>query len=176
MKNPLLHLTHKNLDNAFGIFVVLSLLGLLLLKTEFNGGFSLALQYLAPPLFLLVMGAAHANRKKVQPSWLAYFFALVMWPLLVVFSWPLLLVANAAAADGSVLEFSGPVSNKFMAGTRSREHVVTLLDQATRNEVKISIPPDAWDAAKIGEVYKFCFFNGKFGVPYYWRFAGPPPC
>jgi hypothetical protein len=168
----------KNLDTCFGIFACPAAATLLLVRTPFNAGFDLTIRYLAFPLLALVLFVAHASRKKNERHpWMRYFFALIIWPMLVVFSWPYLLVVNAAAADGSTLEVSGPVTEKFAAGSsRSKSYVIKLLDQATRDQVDVPISRSEWDIVKVGDGYKFCFFNGRFGVPYYWLLAGQPVC
>ena len=167
----------KNLDNCLVIFGGLALAGLFLVHTPFSAGVDVTIRYLAFPIFALVLFFAHASRKKnALHQWMRYFFALIMWPLLALLSWPYLLVINAVTADGSIRKVSGPVTEKFGAGSRSSAYVIKLLDLATGEQVNVPISQSEWKGVKVGAGYKFCYFNGRFGIPYYWRSAGPPVC
>ena len=147
--------------------------------TTFNGGFWLTVKYLALPLGIALAAFTYARSRALERHmklqvWL--FVMLMLFPIVVLMAWPYVLAANALVPSGAIVAVSGVITSKSASAGRSTFYVVTVRDPNSGNEDRIQISRAAYEVIAIGDSYKFCFYDGRFGIPFYWRLSGPPEC
>jgi len=170
----------KIVEKVFLIFFILGGLLYFSIGTIFNGGFFLAMKWLAAPIAILMLiitvfdcSRLTGTRNRFR-KFMTYMF--LYYPLITLFSWPIFLGVNAVTTTGEAIAIVGPVAKKSTSGGNRHSYEITIHDKKNNNNTKISIPKRNWDQVRIGDIYKFCYMKGGFGVPYYWRFKGRPEC
>lgn len=166
-------------DNLFGLYLLGSGVFLFSIGNTFNGGFELTVKYLALPLaiifilFSYVRGRRLSGNEKFK-AWL--FNGLLIYPMILVMSWPYLLAFNAIAAGDKVVAITGAITDKTIAGTKSPAYVVSVTNPETGRISRIAVSQKDYERITIGDSYQFCFYVGRLGLPFFWKFSGQPAC
>ena len=156
---------------------------LIQIKTLEFYGFLEAIKWLAVPIALLVFGFTYKNfqylavrngDKQTNPWW----GALLYYLGLLVFSWPYVLAANAIAGNENLTIISGSIEQKVADKTRGGglRYLIKIREEKSGILVTQEINEEKYHSVIEGENYSYCFYQGRFGIPYHWREDPPPNC
>jgi len=153
---------------SFG-YMAISFWPILIIRSEFNAPFLIALKYLSVPILAgcLWFGLRYKDEFiaicKTKPE---YWFGLVFLPLLaVLFSGGLVLQANALIPPQKVFWLDGIVARKMVTGgNRSKSYVVYVNTQDERK--KITVSRSAYEALQVGAYFNQKRRVGPFGFSY----------
>ena len=160
--------------------MLIGLAFLLGIKTTFNGGFSLAAKYLCIPLAVAIIFFVKTNIHKVRPHvqwsdfkiWL--FSMLLVYPLIVLMSWPYVLAANALFSSRETVELGGLVDKKFItSGKYGPSYHIRTTDLRTLDQAKLNVTEQEYRGIREGETYHQYFYEGAFGIAWHWSGQAP---
>lgn len=154
----------------FVIYIAGAIFFLLSIETTFNGGFDLTIRWLSAPIAIIVFGCAYFYRHEAKSRLRLWIAALILFPILVIFSWPYLVAANSICAPKHAIVFKGPIRSKTSSGGRFISCQITIQNEETGKEVTFTVPKSIWDNYAIGDEYQEKIYVGRFGIPYRWRF------
>lgn len=165
----------------FLLFIGGALFFLLTIDTMFNGGLAFSVKVLGLPLAMIVFGFTYLNRKVLQARsrrpWYVWLFAVLFYPLTLLFAWPYVLAANALLPTKGRIEFRGPIVGKFTSGGRYTSYHVRIHDVGSGQSVELNVGRREYETLAVGAPYSSCFEHGRFDIPFRWRFAETPvPC
>jgi len=163
---------------AFMAFCVGSVLWMILIESVFNGGLKESVRWLWLPWLALVVGYVVRYRRWLAEcyrgkAWKAFGLAALIYPLLILMSWPYVMAANAAG-DGGSIEYAGRIEKKWISGGKTTSHLFDILSaNAARTTVQVN--EHVYETAQVGQHVHCSYRQGLFGIPYRWRYgeAGP---
>ncbi len=147
--------------------------------TTFNGGVGLTVKYLAVPLAIVVISFAYIRgrylptKEKVK-AWL--FLCFLLYPMILLFAWPYVLAFNALTATGETVAVTGTITRKSTAGAKSVAYVVSIRNPQTGQDSQVAVSKEDYESMSLGDSYQFCYYRGRFDIPFFWRFSGQPAC
>ncbi len=149
---------------AYGVVGVFFLVRI---PSTFNGGFDFAVRHLWLPIAVVVLSYTAWRGERLEPSaWKRWTMAVVLCPLLLLFSWPYVLAANTLGGPHPDMTYRGVVTSKFISGARSRACVVEIQDGTTRERVQFVVSPSLYHSLDVGAEYGQTMKRGLFGIPY----------
>jgi hypothetical protein len=154
----------------FTLYGVGAFVGLLLIRSTFNGGFYFSVKVLAVPAALLVVAFVHQNRAQLLSPWRK---TAMIYPMLLVFTWPYVMMLNASHVSGRVL-FDGPVVEKFTSGSLGSKCHIRIRDRHSGELVAFAVSARVFGGTEVGSDFHACFLKGLFGIPFLWR-SNPAP-
>jgi hypothetical protein len=169
----------KRLDTMLMLYMGISSIFLFTIGTTFNGGVGLTAKYLAAPLAIIVFAFTYVRSRGLPTKTkinALLLFGVLIYPMILLFAWPYVLAFNALAATGETIAISGGISRKSTSGAKSTAYIVSIRNQQLDEDVQISVSKRDYDHMAIGDSYKFCYYQGRLGIPYFWRFLGQPQC
>lgn len=152
---------------------------ILSIQTTFNGGVYLTMQYVPIPLALIIFGfTAVKTHREREPNLKrqAWFLAIIMYALAVLFSYPYLLALNSIGIQDETVEYAGPITDIHKSSSGKYPSTITIRDIYTNKHVELRVNRAQADQLFLGASYKFCFYRGRFDIPFVWRFSEPPKC
>ena len=164
-------------SRLFPIFMFGGLFWLMLIETTFNSGFDFMMKILALPLALIVFSFTYIN----QTALLAYSnsllklwgVAIAFYLLLLLFSWPYLLVVNAVFRDEKPVVYTGEIIKKYehRSSKNSNSYLITIRDIDTNEDIVLKLPYLYFQEAQVGQRYCTVFYRGLLGIPFRWRYV-----
>lgn len=150
----------------------------ILIESVFNGGFDESVRWLWLPWLVLVIGYLVRYRRWLRErfggeTWKAIGTAAVMYPILVLMSWPYVMAVNAVR-DVGLIEYDGRVEKKWISEGRVREHMLEIRDSGTA-QATVPVGQDLYESAQVGQFAHCTYWQGAFGIPYRWRYGEAAP-
>ncbi len=155
----------------FAIYCVLSLIPMLVLRTEYNVPFAFALKFLAGPIvaLCLLLGLRYRDefiRRAKHPK--AFWLILVLLPpLLALLSGGLVVGANALMPPQQTVVIQGMVRDKWVAGSRHKSLVVEVV--SNERPIRFEVNRAEYEAAKVGQPFRTSRKRGPLGFVYSWK-------
>ncbi len=144
--------------------------GIIFVETPFNAPFTLAFRQLTIPIFVIIAGYTLLNHRELialtRSRTKVCATALMLFPLLVLFSGGWISLLNAACGNGGLLTYDGPVQRKFETGGRTRGWHIEILDTSQGMPITFNVSPKVYAAISVGERYHRSMQKGCFGIPY----------
>jgi hypothetical protein len=151
-------------------YLVGGLASMLLIRSTVDGGLYFSVKVLAVPLAALVLLFVRRNRSATESPW---FLAVVVYCLLLLFSWPYVMAFNASHVSGRLV-YEGRVVEKFRNGRGGGQGNVRVLDRHTGELVGIPVSDEAFAKIDVGADFQACFLKSLFGIPFLWTRAPVP--
>lgn len=154
---------------------------LMLVETEFNGGFDESIRWAWAPWLLITLAfvvryrdwllrqrtsSGRRNRSRLVLS-------LAFWAVLTFMTWPHLVGLNAVLG-GPPVEFSGSIFNKWASGGRTPSNVVEFRDAASGRVLSIEVDDAFFAAARMHKRVHCRYRVGPLGFAYRWRNGAEP--
>lgn len=165
---------HRNL--LLGAYLLGALFFLVAIESVFNGGFFFAISWLWLPLLVIVFGFTWWYRERLyrlakNSKVRMWVIAALMYPLVLLMSWPYMMALNAATATGARVVYKGPIVRKWVSKGKSTSYHIDIYDEATRMPVTLNCSSQRYDSLSEGQVISREFQLGGFGIPFGWRFS-----
>jgi len=149
---------------------------LMTIESTFNGGFIFAVQSLWLSLALIVFGVAWWCRQSFKeiPGFhgAPLLIAAILYPLLLLFSWPHVMALNAVLPSRGEVIYEGPVVKKWTSGKKNRiSYIIVVRDRATQKDMKLHAPKWQFEQLSVGDTMRKSFTLGGLGIPYRWRYG-----
>ena len=150
---------------------------LILIQSTFNGGFWQSVTWLWLPLAILIFGFTWLNRhffyaqtgSRRQP----WFIAILLYPIVLLMTWPYVMALNAATASGDTTTFRGQVVRKWIhhSARYGDSCELDLRDSNSGETVTLTVPQSRYDSLSVGDVTMEKFLRGGLGIPFRWIFT-----
>ncbi|MGH8048038.1 MAG: hypothetical protein ACREKL_12420 [Chthoniobacterales bacterium] len=155
-------------------FLLGGLFFLIAIDSTYNGGFYFSASHLWLPLAALIFGYTWWHRKyfvsvtkRKKSPWIT---AAIVYPLVLLMSWPWLMALNAVTGTGAMVTYSGPIQGKWINHGKSRSYHFSILDDSSHEIIKLNCNASEYSRLSIGSIASRTFQLGGFGIPYRWRF------
>lgn len=159
------------------LFMLVSGALLFLVETAFNAGFSETVKYLAGPWAVIIFGLAAVHVRRAPHLKRQYWtVAILLYPLAVLFSWGYFIALNSIGIYDETVVFSGPVTAVHVSNGGKDPSTITMHDANTNKTVEFWVSQRQAEEVDIGATYRLCFYSGRFGIPFVWRFSELPQC
>ncbi len=170
-------LFNQHIERLLMFFMAVGVALLLVIKTTFNGGFYITMQYVTVPWVLIIFGfTAVKTRRESNLKRQAWFLAIIMYALAVFFSYPYFLALNSIGMQDEIVAYSGPITDIHKSSSGKYPSTITIRDIYTNEFVEFHVNHTQVDQLYLGASYKSCFYRGRFDIPFVWRFSAPPKC
>ncbi|MGV3658680.1 MAG: hypothetical protein ACO1TE_00800 [Prosthecobacter sp.] len=159
---------------------IVNMYGVLAIDMPYNAPYHWVGRWLAAPLLLGGWLYGWTQRRYFighrQVSRGRFFFcALVVPPMLLLFSGGPVSLVNAAFPTGETVRYEGPVTQLKVTGGRHKGHVVTLWDEKSQAEVRLETDMGTYGgllaSQREGHTPRFRrdMRIGLLGIPFRWR-------
>ena len=155
---------------------------MLALDTQFNAGFessprSFGMLFFVVGVVLLVLFHRRIAEAFTSGSILRLSLVVAAWGMIAYVSVPYAILVNALTAPGTTVLIEGPVAEKFIDQGKGAErgHIVVLFDAKTHDQARFLVSEANYNAVAIGATYSRCMYQGRFGIPFVWRFSKREP-
>jgi hypothetical protein len=164
----------------FLAYVAGGMLFLVLIDSVFNGGFSFSMKILWLPVALAIFGFTCLNREflraEMGSSAKPWLLAAMLYPIVLLMSWPYVMALNAATARGDTLVYNGRIERKWIhhgSGRFGDTCEIDIRDTQSSEVVTIRVSPEKYASLSQDDIVTVAFTRGGFGIPYRWRFTEP---
>lgn len=146
---------------------------LLSIESTFNGGFGLTVRYGSLPLAILIFGYTYWYRQELaricRSGKMVWIRASLLYPVVLLLSWPYVLGVNAFTGSGETITFTGPVEEKWITKGRHTGYHIAIRDSKTQEEVRLNCSESRYQTLQIGDSVSESFEVGGLNIPYRWK-------